>query len=72
MYYRADFLTVTIVAIGFYLIETLHKGFELSPEERKNFYTNMEKRFEFLMFAIAVSMIYDIAWFIINNQNVDD
>lgn len=72
MYYRADFLTATIVAVGFYLIQTLHKGMELDSESRKGFYIKMEKRFEFLMFAIVVSMVYDIVWFYINNYAIED
>lgn len=72
MYYRADFVTATIVAIGFYLVDTLHKGLELTPQERKTFYNRMEKRFEVLMFGIVVSMVYDIVWFIMNNYSTDD
>lgn len=31
-----------------------------------------EKHFEYLMYAIIVSMIYDLLWFFINNYSEDD
>jgi len=64
MYYRADFVTLTIVAYGFYLVEHI-----VAYGKNSQF---KEVHFTFLMYAIILSIVYDILWFCINNQLDDD
>ena len=64
MYYRADFITLTVVAMGLYLVSNIG--------EKVNGEYLGQTHFAWLMFAIVVSLIYDLLWFYMNNYVSDN
>ena len=59
-YHRTDFVTLTACVMGFFC---------LHPPQNQNV---RRRDFRFVVAFIFVSLVYDVAWFIINNDVEDD